>query len=314
MNNKIINKIIRFLTIMGNMNCSWGHFFLAHIYEEGKISTINIKKAIYHYSYAAKLEHPEAQYVLGNYYISGKYVNKNVEKGFELIKKSSFSRYQKAHFAVGYLYHVGCKYIKQDINDSIHYYKEGSSINDAYSKNNLAIIYKNGFSNIVPKNTQFALELLKEAIKINSNIIFKYNLAHIYMYDENFKGTKQKIIDLLFDPSSMQFESAIDLLTIALIVEYKCDLRKIEEKTISNKSLCDAIKKKINKEKLLDPSFLIIKFECLSEIDYLFDFPSQKPFKSNELGAKSKEFEDPIQIIDKRKKINQIFFEGFGNL
>ena len=56
------------------------------------------------------------------------------------------------HFFVGYFYHKG-DYIERGIQKAIHYYKEDSSFNDQYAKNNLAIIYKNGYGDEIRANT-----------------------------------------------------------------------------------------------------------------------------------------------------------------
>ena len=48
--------------------------------------------------------------------------------------------------------------------EAIHYYKEASSFNHNYSKNNLGIIYKNGFGDEIKKNIGYAIGYFDEAI------------------------------------------------------------------------------------------------------------------------------------------------------
>ena len=44
-----------------------------------------------------------------------------------------------AHFSLGFLYHEG-KYLERDIEKSLHFYKEASSFNNKYAKNNIGIL------------------------------------------------------------------------------------------------------------------------------------------------------------------------------
>ena len=58
-----------------------------------------------------------------------------MRKAISFFSLSSYNRCIRAHFPVGYFYHEG-KNIKKDIKQSIHYYKEASSFNNQYAKNN----------------------------------------------------------------------------------------------------------------------------------------------------------------------------------
>ena len=67
-----------------------------------------------------------------------------MNKGIYYLIQSSNNGFHQAHFAAGFFYHEG-KYIENDINKAIHHYKEASIFNSHYAKNNLGILYKNGF-------------------------------------------------------------------------------------------------------------------------------------------------------------------------
>ena len=77
---------------------------------------------------------------------------------------SEKNKNKKAAFFLGFLYHEG-KNVNQDIHKSIHYYKSISSFNNKYAKNNLGIIYKNGFNDIIKQNIGLAKEYFNEAIR-----------------------------------------------------------------------------------------------------------------------------------------------------
>ncbi|KAK8891536.1 hypothetical protein M9Y10_028749 [Tritrichomonas musculus] len=76
---------------------------------------------------------------------------------------ASMNNLRAAHFYHGFLHHEGI-YAKKDIQKAIHYYKEASSFNNQYSKNNPGIIYKHGDNGIEGK-TGNAIVYFEEAIR-----------------------------------------------------------------------------------------------------------------------------------------------------
>ena len=109
---------------------------------------------------------------------------------------ASKNGYREANFAQGFLLHEG-KYVKKDISEAVHYYKEASCFNNQYSKNNLGIIYKYGYDKI-EGNVINAIVYFEEAIRERNDNLSIYNLAHIYIYDTTSKQNLNKSIDLLF--------------------------------------------------------------------------------------------------------------------
>ena len=106
------------------------------------------------------------------------------------------------------------RYIKRNIVQAIHYYKEASSFNNEYAKNNLGILYKNGFGEKIKKNISNAIEFFEEAIRQKNDYISMYNLAHIYIYDETLEQKDiNKQIQLLIE-SSNKFHYSLFLLCI----------------------------------------------------------------------------------------------------
>ena len=153
----------------------------------GKYITRDINKAIYYYSLAANHGYPDAQYNLGLIYYLGKYsIKRDIKKGQSYIMLASINGNRDANFAHGYLHHEG-KSVKKDIEKAIHFYKEASTFNNQYAKNNLGIIYKNGFGDNVKKHTGNAIVYFEEAIRKGNDYLSMYNLAHIYIYDETMK-------------------------------------------------------------------------------------------------------------------------------
>ena len=131
---------------------------------------------------------------------------------------------------IRYLYHKGKKNIlQQDIKKSIHYYKEASSFNNQYAKNNIGFFYKNGFTNEIPKEPEYALIYFKEAIDRKKDKVAMYNMSHIIFENETDKSN-DFIIDLLIKSSNFDFEPSTEMLCLFLIKKYGTNMKIIEEK------------------------------------------------------------------------------------
>ena len=83
-----------------------------------------------------------------------------------------------AHFNVGFLFHEG-KYVDQYIENAIHYYKEGSSFNNEYAKNNFGVNIKNGFYDKIQPKIGLAIEYFEEAIRQKNDPVTMFNLSNI---------------------------------------------------------------------------------------------------------------------------------------
>ena len=303
-----INKAIHYLTLSANQNHPEAQYILGDLYYEGKYIPQNINKAIHYYSLAANQNIAQAQLILGLMYFEGINISKDIKKGIYLINLASVNHYYVAHFYVGYFYHKG-DYIKKDIRKAIRYYKEGSSFNDQYAKNNLAIIYKNGYKDEIQANIENAIVYLKEAIRQKNDILSMYNLANIYLYDKDHEKNIDEAIELLFN-SSDQFYHSYILLCLALVKKFGFKIDEIEKHvaelgskqskaTLSSMSsdlhflqLNDNFS--IYHELYRDKYFL---YNHLYEIDPISDFQKQERSNANHISI-------PV--------INSVFYEGFG--
>lgn len=80
---------------------------------------------------------------------------------------------------------------------SIHFYKEASSLNIQYSKNNLGIIFKRGFEDEIKPRLGSSIDYFEEAIRQKNDKVSMHNLGHLYLYEEPIKQSLDKSIDLL---------------------------------------------------------------------------------------------------------------------
>ena len=105
-----------------------------------------------------------------------------------------------------------------------------------------------------------------------------YNLAHIYIYNEEIceKGEDriQKAIDVLNFSSFSDFPQIIDLLSIALILKYKNSLSTIKRNICCDELHILVMDKIISEGLLEDQSKFDQKFNEYKRIDFLIDFPS----------------------------------------
>ena len=181
-----INKAIHYLTLAANQNHAYAQFNLGFIYMNGEYVTVDIKKAKHYFSLAANQKNRDAQLILDKLKLIDKNSSLNIDS--EIIFESAF------------LLHEG-KYTKKNIQESISLYKKLSSLNNQYAKNNLGIIYKNGYGEEISKNVNNAIVYFEEAISQKNDYLSMYNLAHIYLFSETVKHDINKSIDLLIKSS-----------------------------------------------------------------------------------------------------------------
>ena len=122
-------------------------------------------------------------------------------------------------FILGYLYNEGLL-IDQDIDIALTYYKEASSFNNQFAKNNLGILYKNGFDEKIKQNIPLAIEYFNEAIKQKNDYVSMYNLAHIYIFDCSNANDQNKAEDLLIRSAHQNFVPSFELLCLFLIKKH----------------------------------------------------------------------------------------------
>ncbi|KAK8839822.1 hypothetical protein M9Y10_031532 [Tritrichomonas musculus] len=229
---------------------------------------------------------------------------------------ASKNRCKEAHFHVGFLYHEG-KYVDQDIEEAVHYYKEGSSFNDQHAKNNLGIIYKNGFHGKIQPKIGLAIEYFEEAIRQKNDEVSMYNLSNIYIYDERVNQNIDKSIGLLIRSFNQGFQPSLVLLSIALIKKVASfnsfNFDKISKEIDKYKDTTDALKMKIWQTivwlKLYDANIFEEAYNFRRNLVFLYDI-AFSPIPSNKIGIRNKN--DPPPGIKLPPPISSLFYEGFG--
>ena len=249
-------------------------------------------------------------------YYEGKYVQRNIIKSIkyftfaaEYRQKNNLNRENKyAQYFLGYIYYEG-KYNDQNIEKSIHYYKQSSSLNNHFAKNNLAIMYKNGFG--IQKNILYAEELLKEAIRLDTSEILIYNLAHLYLFEtENNDDNSSKCIDLILDKFTQTSKLCLDILCLCLVKKHKTiTLDIIADELMIHKNInntqAEYIFNAIKQKNLLNSKCYDSVYNYIHCIDFMYDFNSKviRSFHNN-------------QNINNNETLNDIsidFYEGLGN-
>ena len=302
--------------------------YLGVIYEEGKYIKRDIVKAIKYYSMASNQGFPSSQYALGLIYLKGKFVKKDIGMAIKLLQLSAKKEFRDAQLSLAHLYLEG-KYIKCDIEKAISLYKEVSSLNNQYAKNNLGVIYKKGF-NENEKDVGRAIEYFKEAIRQKNDVISKYNLANVYLdiEDKNSENYK-KSLSLLLESIEQGLSISQNLLCVLFIHKYGYIDFETERKSRyydGSYTTFEIIEKELNvssKESIELSVKICNQFEKMLEnelknfsFEEIFDFYRNADLiYTNEQVVSTTNFDDKPLInieVGSIKNINELFYEGFG--
>lgn len=247
---------------------------------------------------SADLENENAQYILGLIYLDGIRVEKNVFQGIKYLKMCADKFKSKVYFILGFLYHEG-KEVPRNMNKAVEYYKESSSYNDLFAKNNLGVIYKNGYGNEIKQSIQNAIIYLKEAINDPDSM---FNLASIYFYYKPIENSIDESIKLLIQSKYKKVYYSKKLLSLIIKMKLGDDLDKISIE----------IKKysKADSEKLAKEIYLSIKEQKLDDIINL----KEKYDLYKDLFLVYDRFKEVISSFQHIKIdfVTTDFYEGFG--
>lgn len=198
---------------------------------------------------------------------------------------------------------------------AISYYKEASSLNNAYAKNNLGIIYKNGFGNEVSKNVSLAIVYFNEAVQKTDNSLSKFNLASIYIYEQAFQNI-DLAIDYLLDLYVFNVKPFRELLCIALLLQNRCDLKvinnylqKYSNKQIDSHKITNSLNNIIIMYGLNVASSFVKFFDYYRDIDFVFDHLLNMKISKSVLYH---HINQDQQVNSKIPPINSLFYEGFS--
>ena len=232
-------------------------------------------------------------------------MKQDIKKGKYLIMLASINNNRLANFAHGFLLHDG-KYVKKDMSKAIHYYKESSSFNHYFSKNNLGIIYKHGYEKI-EKNIGLAIEYFKEAIRQSNDYLSMYNLAHIYMYNELVNQNLNKSIDLLIR-SMNKFIHSFILLCLALLKKFSSS-DAIKKELKKRTDISENTKSEILVMVAICELFFKVLYESYQYQDFLYNM-DLKPVLSSEIECIKEK--DVHQTYPNAKELSPEFYKGFG--
>ena len=301
-----INNAIHYYTLASNQNVQQAQLNLGLIYIEGRYVTRDIDKAIHYYSLAANQNNPQSQFYLGLIYYIGIYIKRDIKKGRYYIMLASMNKDRQANFAHGFLLHEG-KCVKKDIEGAIHYYKEASSFNNQYSKNNLGIIYKHGY-NEIKGNACNAIVYFEEAVQQKNDYLSMYNLAHIYMYDSTIKQDLNKSIDLLIR-SMNKFEHSFILLCLALLLKFDFNIETIKQELKHRTDITGISIERIIKGIALSKLIFNELYESYQYKDYLYNIELES-IESSELEHANEKGAPPK--YSSVKELSSEFYKGFG--
>jgi len=139
---KLEEEAQKYLDLAVKNNCGTGHYCMAEIYNcKGMIS--ESKRMLVS---SSNLGCTMAQYVVGDFYLSGKVLEKDIEKGLELLEKCSAKNYVPAVIDLANIYYYGQEKIEANYNLYLKYTKIAAFNGDEACQFNYGFhLYNNGF-------------------------------------------------------------------------------------------------------------------------------------------------------------------------
>ena len=305
---KNTEKSLYYLQSSAKLNFATAQNQLGILYYQGIFFKQDINKSIYYFELAAQKNDPNAQRNLGIIYLT----HNNIIEGLKYLHYSATNNDRESQSILGDLYFEG-KYVKQDIQKSISFYKSTASFYDQRAKNNLGIIFKNGLGN-TQKNLYLAKEYLHEAINDKNDLLSMYNLANILLdeleFGSNPSKNEKEPINLLIRSFECGFIESKILLCILLLKKYSF----IDLKTLEKEFLKIGIESFKNIEEIFK-SCIMIKCRSLEEeysyfrhIDLVYIYDGYIVLDEiNQLNNQNK-----LNENKKAKKLTASFYEGFG--
>jgi uncharacterized protein len=192
---------------------------------------------------AIKLGNANAMNTLGNLYLNGVTVTKNVDSAIYWYKKSASAGYSTSCLILGNLYREDKK-VLQDFKEAVKYYTLGVKLNNASCKNMLAYMYYKGFGTTQDYNKAFSL--YKETANLgNQNAMYFLGLCYKNGYGtavdkEQAKFWLQKSASYFFEQANTELKEDMPE-NISVVTPYLqnqlLQLKKTTEKFIvSNKN------------------------------------------------------------------------------
>lgn len=143
-------------------------YAIGEMYEKGRGTDRDFKKAFDWYSKASNKGYKKAEYKLGMAYLNGKGVRKNHSKAYEWLKKSADKGYVRAQYHLATLYENG-QGTKQDLSKSLSWYKRalkgGYDAAEAGMKRVVATQQKNELAALQAQAVSRSKAIQKKSIK-----------------------------------------------------------------------------------------------------------------------------------------------------
>lgn len=141
----------------------------ARINNEPNRQKKNVSQMITYYQIAADRGHAPAQFLLGNFYESGRYVKQNLEKAIYLYEQAANWGDAEAQARLGFCYLTG-NGVTKNFEEAVRYLTLAANQGNSQAQYNLALCYAKGDGVKIDKGK--ALEFLNLAAKQNDNGYF----------------------------------------------------------------------------------------------------------------------------------------------
>jgi uncharacterized protein len=149
---------------------------LGQMYVNGEGVSKDVVKAVEWFQKAASQGHPKAQFSLGKMYYLGESVPKDAVKAVEWYQKAAEQGYANAQFNLGKMYQTG-EGVQTDLAKAVEWYEKAAAQGNADAQGHLGGFYYAGYG--VQKDAAKAFEWTKKAAEQGGDGV-QYNLGVMY--------------------------------------------------------------------------------------------------------------------------------------
>ena len=161
-----------------------------YMYLTGKGVEKDLDKAFKLYKKAANSNYPVAQHAIGYIYQSGDGVEHDFDKALVWYKKAADRGYAASMTYIGFMYQIG-EGVEKDLGKALEWFKKAADRRDANAMNSIGYMYRTGQS--VETDVHKALEWFKKAAN-NGSTDAMYNVGNHYSIGIGVVMNREKAI------------------------------------------------------------------------------------------------------------------------
>lgn len=138
-----LDKALKWYQLSADSNYPPAQIKLGELYLAGKGVKKDLSQSVFWYQQAAKQNQPLAQFQVGLFYLEGVGVDKNEREAAKWLEAAARQNVTAAQNNLAWLYENG-RGIKQDYAKALEWYQRAAKAGDGFAQNSLGVMYTNG--------------------------------------------------------------------------------------------------------------------------------------------------------------------------